>query len=85
MTVWIALIALSAVAGFVCARQLSGKTGLFAAAAVPWLGLLAVLLFNEYVMPYQGGGASMWPIAQLVGGAAAAAVGVVSWAVFRRR
>ena len=28
----------------------------------------AFVLFSEFVLPYMGGGASMWPIALLVGG-----------------
>ena len=84
MTVWIAIVVLSALTGVICARQLSGWIGATAAAAIPWLGLLAVLLFMEYGMPYQGGGASMWPIAQLFGGTVAALVGVLSYAVSGR-
>jgi hypothetical protein len=79
VTTWIAIVALSALTGFICARKLGGWTGALAAAAIPWFGLLAVLLFMEYVMPYQGGGASMWPIAQLFGGTVAAVVGVLSY------
>jgi hypothetical protein len=81
MTTWIAIVVLSALAGHLCARKLSGWTGALAAAAIPWFGLLAVLLFMEYVLPYQGGGASMWPIAQLFGGTVAAVVGLLSYAV----
>lgn len=40
--------------------------------------MLAYLLVNEYVLPYRGGGASMWPIAQLFGGSIAAAVAALS-------
>jgi hypothetical protein len=47
------------------------------AGAIPWSGLLACLLFSEYCLPYRGGGASMWPIAQLFGGTIAAGTGVV--------
>lgn len=81
MSTWIAIVVLSALAGHLCARQLSGWTGALAAAAIPWFGLLAVLLFMEYLLPYQGGGASMWPIAQLFGGTVAAVVGLLSFAV----
>lgn len=28
----------------------------------------AIVLFYEFVIPYQGGGASMWPIAFVLGG-----------------
>ena len=81
MTVWIAIVVFSALTGFICARKLSGRMGAVAAGAIPWFGMLAALLFSEYVLPYQGGGASMWPIAQLFGGTLAAVVGVVSYAV----
>jgi hypothetical protein len=84
MTTWIAIAVLSALTGFICARKLSGWMGAVAAGAIPWFGLLAVLLFMEYVLPYQGGGASMWPIAQLFGGTVAAVVGVLSYAVSGR-
>ena len=81
MYVWIALVGLSALSGVVCALVLSGHKGWLAAALVPWFGLLACLLYAEYFVPYQGGGASMWPIAQLVGGTVAAAVGLVAYAL----
>lgn len=42
-----------------------------------WLGMLFFLLFNEYVLPYEGGGASMWPLAQLFAGTAAAVSGLL--------
>ncbi len=77
--VWGMLLGLSALAGFWCARHLSGKTGAFWAGAIPWLGLLASLLITEYVIPYQGGGASMWPIAQLFGGTIAAVTGIITY------
>lgn len=34
MTIWIAIITLSALVGFVCARRLSGKIGVLAALVV---------------------------------------------------
>ncbi len=48
---------------------------LVGAAVVP-----AFVLLSEFVLPYQGGGASMWPIALLFGGiygAASSFVGVL--------
>jgi hypothetical protein len=45
--------------------------------------MLAWLLYNEYFVPDPGGGASMWPIAQLVAGSVAAAVGMLAAAVAR--
>jgi hypothetical protein len=60
------------------------KAAVPVAALIAWLLLLAYLLFNEYVLPYRGGGASMWPVAQLVGGTVAAVVAAVSCALVRR-
>jgi hypothetical protein len=76
MNVWLGILMPSALIGLACARLVKGLHGAIAAAAIPWLGLLVVLLYYEYFGPYQGGGASMWPIAQLVGGTIAAIVGL---------
>jgi hypothetical protein len=75
---WLTIIVLSAIAGMVCGWFLPGRRALTWGGAVPWLGLLGWLLYNEYVLPYRGGGASMWPIAQLVGGSVAAIVGILA-------
>jgi hypothetical protein len=72
------IIALSALAGMVCGWFLPRRYADVWGGAVPWFGLLVWLLYNEYVLPYRGGGASMWPIAQLVGGTLAATVGVLT-------
>jgi hypothetical protein len=37
------------------------------AVAVPVVGLILLILFDAYVLPYRGGGASMWPIAVILG------------------
>ena len=79
MIIWLFLLVLSALAGVVCACFLSGKFGLFMAGAVPWLGLLAWLLYLEYFVPYRGGGASMWIIGQIFAGTIAAATGVSAY------
>ena len=84
MNPWLGLAVLSAVAGIGAAFVFKGKLAIVAGAAVPWLGLLGVLLYHEFFVPYQGGGASMWPIAQLVGGTFAAVVGGVTAAIVRR-
>lgn len=81
MTILIAIAVLSALIGFVCAQMLSGWIGALATGAIPWFGMLAALLFLEYGLADQGGGASMWPIAQLFGGTLAAVAGMVSYAV----
>lgn len=71
-------------AGAICAISFSGKKGAVCAAAVPWFGMLAWLLYREFFVPYSGGGASMWPVAQLFGGTAAAVVGLTSYLFFKR-
>lgn len=34
---------------------------------LPTVTLVALILFDEFVLPYRGGGASMWPLALLFG------------------
>jgi hypothetical protein len=83
---WIPLLTLPILVGVTSAYALGGRTSIIVGAAVPWLGLLAVLLWFEYVQPPGTGGASMWPIAQLVGGTIAAFVGGLSaWIVLQIR
>lgn len=72
---WPTLIMLSAIAGSICGLVFRKYRSIICGAAIPWLGVLAWLLYNEYFLPYQGGGASMWPVAQLVAGSVAAVVG----------
>lgn len=57
------------------------KFSILIAGAIPWFGLLGVLLYWEYFIPYQGGGASMWPVAQLFAGTAAAIIGILSFKI----
>jgi len=77
LIVWCAILIPSAIVGLACGYLSKGKWGLIFAAVIPWLGLLAALLYSEYFRPYRGGGASMWPIAQLFGGSIAAATGII--------
>ena len=79
LLVWGTIIGLSCAIGLVCARWIHGRAGLFAAGGIPWLALLGAILATEYLSPYSGGGASMWPIAQLVGGTVAAACGITAY------
>ncbi len=79
MIIWLFLLVLSALAGFLCACVFSGKFGLFMAGAVPWFGLLAWQLYLEYFAPYQCCGASMWIIGQIFAGTIAAATGVAAY------
>ena len=84
MHVWLILITLSSVVGLLVAKYMRHKLSVFVAGSLPWLGLLGVLLYIEYFVPYQGGGASMWPVAQFFGGTAAALIGVVTFLVARK-
>ena len=85
MEAWLTIILLSAATGFLCSRLLTGAIAWVASALLPWLGLLAWLLYQEYFVPYQGGSASMWPIAQLFAGTVAAGVGLAAHAIFRTK
>jgi hypothetical protein len=85
MTVWLLIVAVSAVVGAVCACINRGWLSILAGAAIPWFGFLSLLLVEAYVLPYRGGGATMWPIAQLFGGTAAALIGLGSCVLFRGR
>lgn len=76
--VWSLLIGGSALIGAITGILCKKSWAIYVAGAVPWFGLLAAILYTEYFTPYQGGGASMWPIAQLFGGTIAAIVGVAS-------
>ncbi len=75
MNIWIPIIGLSVLAGIGSAFLINGRKAIMVGGALPWFGLLTWLLYNEYSVPYQGGGASMWPIAQLFAGSIAAGVG----------
>jgi hypothetical protein len=78
MGAWVTLTLLSAFAGVLAGVLLRGLKGIVAGGVIPWCGMLAWLLYHEYFVPYRGGGASMWPIAQAIGGGVAAFVGAVS-------
>jgi hypothetical protein len=47
--------------------RLSGRKELFVW-GLSCLIMPAIVLFYEFVLPYPGGGASMWPIAFVLGG-----------------
>ena len=85
MLIWLSIVGGSIVVGLVIARLLKNRFAPVAAALVAWLLLLGYLLFNEYVLPYRGGGASMWPIAQLFGGTVAAVVAAVTCVIARAK
>ena len=80
---WFTIAFLSALVGGICGAVLQGFRAIIVGGAIPWLGMLAWLLYHEYFIPYRGGGASMWPIAQLLAGSFAALVGAVAAATVR--
>lgn len=84
MNPWIPIIGLSVLAGVGSALLVNGRKAILLGAALPWLGVLAWLLYNEYFVPYQGGGASMWPVALLFAGSIAAGVGAATAGLTRR-
>lgn len=79
MHVWLILIGGSVLIGYLTAMLLKNNWAIYVAGAVPWFALLAALVYTEYFTPYEGGGASMWLIAQFFGGTVAAVVGIVSF------
>ena len=85
MLVWALLLGLSALCGALSAILIKKSWAIYVAGAVPWFGLLLALLYSVYLTPYTGGGASMWPIAQLFGGSIAAFSGVVGFKMTRSR
>ena len=84
MLTWLALLGLSGLSGLLTALLLEKPWAIYVAAAVPWFGLLLAILFTVYFTPYAGGGATMWPIAQLFGGTIAATTGVLVFLVARK-
>lgn len=81
MHAWLILTLLSALAGIVAAIVVKRPMAICVGAGAAWFGMLAFLLFDAYLMPYRGGGASMWPIAQVFGGTLAAGVAGATAAV----
>lgn len=81
---WIVLLSGSLACGIACAFLLSGRVGLWASGAIPWNGLLCWQLYHEYVLPYEGGGASISPVAQLFAGTIGALAGMGAYYWFMR-
>lgn len=57
MLIWLMVVGVSIIVGFVAARLIEGSLAAWMAAVVAWLLLLAGLLIEVYVLPYRGGGA----------------------------
>ncbi len=73
---WATILIPSAIIGILCGYFIKRKLGIVLAGAIPWLTLLAIILYNEYAMPYQSGEASMWLVVQLTAGTIAAITGI---------
>jgi len=75
MIVWLisglAALAVGVVAGLLFRDVIAILVG----AIIPWLGLLAAIIYGVYFVPHQGGGYALWPIAQLFGGTFVGTVG----------
>lgn len=65
------------------ALQRKGKSLRFSV-TVPVVCFVAFVLFDAYVLPYRGGGASMWPIAILFGAPVVFAGGLLGFFAGRR-
>ena len=84
METWFVLLAGSALIGGLSAWYLAGPSSWLVASLLPPSLLLGWLLTIEYLLPYRGGGASMWPIALVVGGTAAALTGCCACVLVKR-
>ena len=81
MEPWGYIMIPSALVGAFSGCVFRDKKSYFVAGALPWFGLLAILLYDIY-WRHSGHAqaASMWPIAQVLGGTLAAVTGVVACA-----
>ena len=69
---YIYLIIPALMLGAILGWKKPGVLGGALALLFPVLGLFLVLMYYEYLVPYSGGGASLWPIALIYGGALSA-------------
>ncbi len=83
MDEWTAITLLSTITGVLCALYFRGTTAWVTSGLFPWSGVLVWLLYQAYFAPYRGGGASMWPIAQLFAGTVAALIGLAAHAAVK--
>lgn len=84
MLAWLLLLLPSFIVGVLCGLYINKQWGLWIAAALPWFGLLAALIYTEYFTPNENLDASMWPIAQLVGGTVAAIAGACGFILTKK-
>ncbi len=80
MYVWLGLIGGSALVGCLVALTVKHHLAIYLAAGLPWVLLLCALVYSVYFLPYDAPDASMWIVAQAIGGTVAAIVG---WCAFK--
>ena len=86
MWVWPILLLGSLLLGAGSAALSRSNFGLLWGAIVPVTAWFLALMYNEYFVPYTGGGASFWPLALIFGGIPASSAGMVgAWLVLERR
>ncbi len=61
---FLVLFGLALAAAFILQRTVGRR---WLSVIAPVAGFISFVLFDAYVLPYRGGGASMWPIAVLFG------------------
>ena len=81
MEPWGYIMIPSALVGAFSGCLFRDKKSYFVAGALPWFGLLVILLYDIY-WRHSGHAqaASMWPIAQVLGGTLAAVTGIIACA-----
>lgn len=84
MEAWLAILGGASLVGGLSGWYLRGGFSWAVALLLPPSLFLSWLLVEEYLMPYRGGGASMWPIAFVVGGTAAVLASCFSLLLLRR-
>ena len=82
MNPWLILIPFSLLCGIII-TLIKSNISPFIAGLIPWLLFLIKLLIDEYILPYQGGGASMWPIALITGGTVAFLMGIIGSSIIK--
>lgn len=83
MLIWMILTGGSALIGATVALFSRHSWSIYLAGAIPWSILLVALVYTVYFVPSDAPDASMWIIAQLIGGTVAAAFGVFAFKMTR--
>ena len=75
---WLLIIVPSTLFGGLCAWLLPRKAALWCACGIPWLAVAAAIIYTEYAGDRPAPDASLWPIAIVFGGGAAAVIGITA-------